>query len=126
MIQRISLYGLAFILLSAGILHFLFPHIYMKIMPDYLSYHRELVFISGAAEIILAIGLIIEKFRKISAWGAILLFIAVFPANIYHVTSGGAGMTLPLWVAWVRLPIQFLLIYWAYKHTRSNDTSSIT
>ena len=110
----------------SGVNHFITPDIYLAIMPPYLPYHLELVYLSGAIEIFLGLGLLIMKLRKWAAWGIILLLVAIFPANIYHLTSGGAGLGTPLWALWARLPFQLLFIGWAYSHTGNRRNSSPT
>ncbi len=74
-------------------------------------------YLSGAAEIILGIGLLIPFFSVWAAWGIIALLIAVFPANIYHLTSAKPSKGLPLWVLYIRLPFQAIFIWWAWWHT---------
>ena len=75
-----------------GIKHFTNPKWFMQIMPPYLPYHIELVYLSGAFEIILGIMLLFSKYRFIAGWGLILLLIAVFPANIYLAQTNGAAL----------------------------------
>jgi len=77
-----------------GIKHFTNVGWYMKIMPPYIPYHKELVYLSGAFEIILGIMLLFEQTRFLSGWGLILLLIAVFPANIYLAQTNGAAMNI--------------------------------
>lgn len=115
--KEISLIIMAVLYIIAGIMHFIFPKFYLRIMPPYIPFHKAMVYLSGVAEIALGIGLFIPEIRIWSAWGVIALLVAVFPANVYHLTSKGAGMKVPIWGLWVRLPIQFLLIYWAFTHT---------
>ena len=84
------------------------------IIPPYLSFWGlELVYLSGFTEIILGILLLFSKYRKISAYGIILLLIAVYPANIYlafnEIPQELIGIS-PFLASWVRLPIQFLFI----------------
>lgn len=81
------------------------------------KWEKEINIIVGIAEILGGIGLLIPMTQSYAAWGIIALLIAVFPANIYHLTSKGAGMKIPIWFLWVRLPLQFLLIWWAYSFT---------
>lgn len=102
--------------LIAGALHFLKPGMYIGIMPDYLPHHRLLVFVSGAAEILGGIGLMLPLVQNWAAWGLILLLIAVFPANIDMAWKGykGYGLTAYTLLLLSRLPLQFLLIYWVY------------
>lgn len=66
----------------AGVGHFANPNFFLKIMPPYLPWHRELVYLSGGLEILLGLLLLIPRFQRHAAWGLIALLIAVFPANI--------------------------------------------
>ena len=77
-----SKFVLAFFLIVAGILHFVKPHFFVKIMPDYIPYHWQMVYISGAVEILCGILLLFPETQKLGAYLCIALFIAVFPANI--------------------------------------------
>jgi uncharacterized membrane protein len=67
--------------------------------------------LSGAAEILGGIGLLIPRLRRAAALGLVALLIAVFPANIYMATNpieAGAGLLLqPIliwWVLWATKP----------------------
>ena len=104
--------------ISTGIKHFTNVDWFMKIMPPYLSYHKELVYLSGAFEIILGIMLVFEKTRFLSGWGLILLLIAVFPANIYLAQTNGAAMNMSPELAWVRIPLQAVFVAIAYWHSK--------
>ena len=108
----------------AGIKHFTNPTWYMKIMPPYLPLHKELVYISGAFEIILGLMLLLDKTRFIGAWGLILLLIAIFPANIYLAQTNGAALNISPTLAWGRLPFQAIFILIAYWHTKALATST--
>jgi len=99
--------------LGAGILHFVLPDFYIDMMPDYLPAHAEAVFVSGVAEILLALALLVPQTRTLAAWGVIALLIAVFPANVHVAVNDVHG-----WIAWARLPGQALLIAWAWWHTQ--------
>jgi uncharacterized membrane protein len=103
--------------LFAGIMHFKKPKFFLRIIPPILPFKEALNYISGAAEIIFAIMLVIPATTILAAWGIIALLIAVFPANVYHLMAKGAGMKVPIWALWLRLPMQGLLIYWAYQYT---------
>ena len=111
------LFGIVFVL--AGINHFLNPDFYLKIMPPYLPWHLFLVYLSGVFEIILGALLLIPKFSRLAAWGLIALLIAVFPANIYMAMNTELFPELNPLLIWVRLPLQFLLIVWAFWFTKS-------
>jgi uncharacterized membrane protein len=117
MIGRILL---ASIFLISGCLHFLAPDVYLRIMPPWLPAHRLLVHLSGAAELLGAIGLMIPSTRQIAAWGLVILLIAVLPANVYMATSHLRlpGIMGQSWAQWLRVPLQIPLIYWAWLYTR--------
>lgn len=114
---------LAVSLIVIGILHFVRYEPFVKIMPPYLPYHLELVYISGFFEILGAVGLLVPLVSRAAAWGLIALFIAVFPANINmavnHISIEGIPSS-PLF-AWIRLPFQAVLIAWAWWYTRPDD-----
>jgi uncharacterized membrane protein len=110
-----SVFAALFIL--GGVLHFIVPESYLRIMPPYLPYHRPLVLLSGAFEIALGVLLLVPRFSKLAAWGLIALLIAVFPANIYLYQHQEIWPLTPL-VHLLRLPLQGVLILWAYLYTR--------
>jgi uncharacterized membrane protein len=108
--------GIIYIL--AGINHFVMPQFYMRIMPPYLPYPLALIYLSGLVEIISGIFLAINKTRKVGAWLIICLLIAVFPANIQMSIDQFHLLGLMFYLSLLRLPFQFLLIYWAYIFTK--------
>lgn len=110
------LYGLLFI--AAGINHFWHPDFYVDIMPPYLPWHRELVFISGGFEIALGTLLLTSRFQVLAAWGLMALLIAVFPANLHMALNPAEYPNIPQWALWLRLPLQGLFIAWAWWYTR--------
>ena len=103
----------------AGVKHFSESDYFLKIMPPYISYHLELVYISGAFEILLGIMLIFNKTRYMACWGLILLLIAIFPANIYLAQTNGNLLDISPIVAWGRLPFQAIFIGIAYWHSKN-------
>jgi len=109
-----DLYAMAAMYIVAGILHFVKPEAYMRIMPKYLPNHRELVYASGIAETALGIGLCIPALKNIAITG-IILMLAVFLMVHFHMLKGekeGAG--IPKWILWLRIPLQIGLMYWAW------------
>ncbi len=98
-------------MLSAGVLHFAQPQFFISIVPAYLPYPATLVAVSGAAEILGAIGILVPRTRRFSGWGLIALYVCVFPANINMALHPGQYSPALLWL---RLPFQALLIAWAY------------
>ena len=105
----------------AGTLHFVYPRMYMAIMPDYLPAHRDLVFLSGAAELAGGIGVLVPRTRRAAAWGLVLLLVAVMPANVWMVQHPDRYPGVPVWAMWLRLPLQLPLISWAWRYTRKDS-----
>lgn len=110
------LYLMALLYIGAGINHFRKPGMYLKIIPPAFKNPRLLNILSGAAEIILGILLILPFTSLMAAWGIIVLLIAIFPANVYMLLNKKASFGLPIWILFVRLPLQIVLIYWAYQY----------
>ena len=110
---------MSFFYVYAGVNHFSDSDYFLKIMPPYLSYHLELVYISGAFEILLGIMLIFNKTRCFASWSLILLLIAVFPANIYLAQTNGNPLDISPIIAWGRLPFQAVFIGIAYWHSKN-------
>lgn len=111
------LYVMAALYIVAGLNHFRVPKLYVKIMPPVLPVPKTLNKLAGLAEIAFGILLCIPQTSYIGAWGIILALIAVFPANVYMYIDDNASLGLPKWVRFIRLPLQVLLIYWAYLYT---------
>jgi uncharacterized membrane protein len=107
---------------AAGTLHFVVTRVYAGIMPDYLPAHRELVLLSGAAEIAGGLGVMLPRryltVRRAAAWGLVVLLVAVMPANVWMVQHPERYPGVPVWAMWVRLPLQGVLIWWAWRYTR--------
>jgi len=85
-------------------------------IPPAFPLPKLLNIISGAAEIALGIMLCIPSTSSYAAWGIIVLLLAVFPANVYMYTNDKASLGLPKWVRLLRLPLQLLLIGWAWLY----------
>jgi uncharacterized membrane protein len=104
----------------AGVRHFTHEDFYMKIMPDYIpiGLHRPAVIVSGMFEVLLGVMLVIPRTQTLAAWGLIALLIAIFPANIYAYQHSreifpDLDPALHFW----RLPLQAVLILWAWWYT---------
>ncbi len=108
---------LALFFVVAGANHFLSPSVYRAIMPPLLPVPALLVQISGVAEILGGLGLLVRPTRRLAALGLIALLLAVFPANIYGALHGMTlhGWPVPAWLLWLRLPFQLLFIWWVYS-----------
>ena len=108
-------YGLALLFLSAGLLHFVRPAPFLRIVPPALPAPGLLVLLSGVAEVAGGLGLLLPATRRLAGWGLLALLVAVFPANVYMVGLA-SELHLPAWVLWARLPLQPVL-GWAVWRT---------
>ncbi len=110
-------YVMAFLYGIAGWNHFRNPKVYIKIIPSYFSNPSLINNISGIAEIVLAIGLCFPPTRPFAAWGIMLMLLAFIPTHVYMLQNEKASLKLPKWLLILRLPLQLVLIYWAYMYT---------
>ena len=117
-IKYLSLMVMGIFYISIGFSHFTSPIWYVQIVPPYLPYKLELVYISGLFEILFGGMLFFKKTRFLAGWGLILLLIAVYPANIYLAQTNGAAMNTTPLIAWGRLPVQFIFVGLAYWHSK--------
>lgn len=108
---------LATFFVCVGIDHFVHKAFYLTIMPPYVPLHLECVYVSGVCEIVLGLMLAIPQTCRLAGWGLILLLITVFPANI-HVYMHQELVPLSPTAHLLRLPLQGVLIVWAYWYTR--------
>jgi uncharacterized membrane protein len=115
------LLGLFFVF--AGINHFRDPGFYLKLMPDYIpaNLHGPAVLWSGIAEVLLGVLLLIPRTSRWAAWGIIALLVAVFPANIYGWQHSEEIFGISKEKHFIRLPLQAVLIAWAWWYTRPKD-----
>jgi uncharacterized membrane protein len=120
-IKTLSTFVLALFMIGAGVMHFVNPTFFLKIMPPYLPLHNELVMLSGVFEILLGVLLLVPQYSRWAAWGIVALLIAVFPANV-HVFQHQELIPAPPLVHLLRLPLQGIFILWAYWYTRSAQT----
>lgn len=111
--QAVSLVLLAVAFIGAGVLHLVKPRLFEAIVPRWLPAPRALVLVSGVAEILGGIGLLIEPLRPWAGWGLVALLVAVFPANLYMAQESDRFRRIaPRWALWLRLPLQLVLIAW--------------
>jgi uncharacterized membrane protein len=124
-LKRPLLAVMSLLYIGAGVTHFLNPKVFTEIVPPQLPQPLALVYLSGVAEIVLGIGVLFKRTRRLSAWGLIALLLAVFPANIYMATNtvlpdsvpdGSRGLARI--ALWARLPLQGVLVAWAWWYTQ--------
>ena len=105
-------------MVAAGVAHFVNPTFYLRIMPPWLPWHEELVSLSGVCEVVAGILVWVPRTRRIGGLFAIAVLLGVFPANVWMAVDPSIWPEVPTWARWARLPLQALLIVWAWKVTR--------
>ena len=107
--------------MGVGLAHFISPEKFLLIMPPYLPYHLELIYISGFIEILLGVLLLIKRWRVFAGVGLIILLISVFPANIYLYQNPEILNTEESKVL-IRLFFQIPLVTIALWHSQKNTS----
>jgi uncharacterized membrane protein len=104
----------------AGALHFVRPRPYQAIVPPYVPRPREVVAVSGAAEIVGGVSSLSGRTPKFTRWWLTALLVAVFPANLHMALNPDQvrGLSVPRWLLWARLPLQPVLVAWVWRATR--------
>ncbi len=113
--RSLPVFLLAVFFTAAGVNHFLRPDPYLAMIPSILPFHRTINILSGAAEILGGIGVLVPRFRQAAGLGLLLLLAAVFPANINVALHGWPGYPVPAWILWARLPLQAVLAAWVWR-----------
>jgi uncharacterized membrane protein len=129
-VAKTRCYGLqllAAFFIVAGVMHFVAPDAYVRIVPPLLPVPRLLVLVSGIAEAFGGCGLLLPSTQRQAAWGLVLLLLAVFPANIYTAVSHVPfpGIFGQSWVQWLRLPLQIPLILWTLRYTKRSTAAPL-
>ena len=101
--------------LAAGVLHFVKPRPYEAIMPRALPAHRELVYVSGAAEILGGAGVLSDRTMRFAGWWLVATMLAVFPANVNMAVDAQRFRRIPEPLLWGRLPVQGAILYWIWR-----------
>jgi uncharacterized membrane protein len=114
-VRSLWLWIIAAFFVVAGANHFAHPAPYRSMMPSYLPWPDGLIWISGIAEMLGGLGLLLPQTRRLAAWGLIALLVAVFHANVNVALHGWPGVDLAPWILWLRLPFQPLFAWWIYR-----------
>ena len=128
MVQRSILYRASLgvqslFYIAGGINHFWHSRTYTAIMPPHYSHPLGLVQISGVAEILGGIGLLLPATRRFSAWGLIAMLVVYYDVHIYMALNAAHFAPIPAWALYARLPLQLVLIAWAWWYTRPISTA---
>lgn len=117
-VKAVMRWLLAGLFVAAGVMHFVRPQFYLSAMPPYLPWHLPLVYVSGVCEVLLGVLILVRRFQRAAGWGLIALLIAVFPANVHMALNPELFPNIPPAILWARLPLQAVLVAWAWWFTK--------
>jgi uncharacterized membrane protein len=107
------------VFIGAGVNHFVMGRTYERIVPPSLRDHsKAVVQLSGVAEILGGVGVLVPSTRRLSGLGLIALLAAVFPANLYMARRPDEFRKIPRLALYGRLPLQPLMMLWVWRATR--------
>ena len=109
---------MALMYIFAGVMHFIKPKAYLRIMPRYLPNPKLLVNLSGLVEIILGISLCFNTTKNFAIYGIILMLALFLMVHFYMLTGEKESAGIPKWILILRIPLQFGLMYWAYWYLK--------
>jgi uncharacterized membrane protein len=110
---------LAGFFIGSGVNHFVIPRAYEAIVPPRLRGDaKRVVALSGVAEVAGGLGVLVPSMRRLSGLWLIALLAAVFPANLYMARTPERFRRIPPWALYARLPLQPLMMWWAWRATR--------
>ncbi|MGB5404984.1 MAG: MauE/DoxX family redox-associated membrane protein [Robiginitalea sp.] len=107
---------MALLYILAGILHFVIPAMYERIVPPWIPKKKGVVYLSGILEIVFGAALFFPDFRTWGVYGIMGLLLLFLPVHTYMLRDKTAGMGIPSWILYLRIPFQGLLIYWAFMY----------
>jgi uncharacterized membrane protein len=108
--------------IAAGVNHFAMPGAYRAIVPPRLGAGAErIVTVSGLAEIAGGLAVLLPRTRRLGGLGLIALLAAVFPANLHMARDPERFPRIPRWALFARLPLQPLMMVWAWRATRADS-----
>ena len=117
--RRRSRILLGLIFMGAGVNHFLMPKAYERIVPPSMKgYAKDIVAVSGVAELAGGLGVLLPWTRRPAGLGLVALLAAVFPANLYMARTPEHFAKIPRWALYGRLPLQPLMMWWAWRATQ--------
>ncbi|HEU4796274.1 MAG TPA: DoxX family protein [Pyrinomonadaceae bacterium] len=114
--------GLSLFFLVTAMAHFASTREMAEMVPPFIPYRVELIYLTGVFELLGAIGVWIPRLTRLTGLLLIVMLIGVLPANIYsalnRVEYGGHGAG-PVYLL-LRVPFQLFVIWWTYFATEQN------
>ena len=108
-------------LIAMGILHFVVPRGFVRIVPRWFPWREAAVFWSGMAEVASGALIAVPRTRRAGGALATATILAVYPANVQMAIDASRGkpqVAMPTWLAWARLPLQVPMLVRAWSFTR--------
>ena len=118
MTKRTSLLMMILLYVGAGINHFIHTEFYLSIMPYYLPYPLQLVYVSGLCELLFGLLLIPYKTRKVSSWLIVAMLVVFLTVHVQMIIDTFPAQGMRFWISVFRLPLQYVLIRWAWIVSR--------
>jgi len=112
-------------LILGGVQHFINPTNYIPFVPSFLPFTLAIIYISGLFEILFGLALFFKKHETIGAWGILILMLLFLPIHIWDVFSETPAIGSHN-AALIRLPVQFLLIFIAWKVKNNVSQRTLT
>lgn len=107
-------------LAASGVVHLVKPEVYLPLMPDWVPAHRDVIVWSGVAELACAAGMLFPPTRRAAALASTGLLAGVYVGNIKMAVDASHTRSTPFKAAaYARLPLQFPMIWAAWKTARS-------
>jgi uncharacterized membrane protein len=101
----------------SGVIHLAHPATFTSIVPHFLPFPTEIVYLSGVAELICAVGL--WRRDRWAGIAAAVLLLAIWPANLQDAITAQQGHDMTTKVlTWARFPLQIPLIWFALQSGR--------
>ena len=116
---------LAIFLILGGVQHFISHTNYIPFVPSFLPFTMAIIYISGLFEILFGLALFFKKHETIGAWGILILMLLFLPIHIWDVFSETPAIGSHN-AALIRLPVQFLLIFIAWKVKNNVSQRTLT
>ena len=117
-LKRYALLALSVVFVLAGINHFVNPAFYARLIPPYLPEPWALVFWSGVFEVLGGLGVLVPQTRRWAGWGLVLMLACFLPTHVYMARHPDLFARVPAWALYARLPLQAVLMAWAYWATQ--------
>lgn len=118
---RISLIAQALFYIGGGLNHFGHEDFYTRFMPDRYAHPEGLLQLTGVAEILGGLGLLVPATRRPAAIGIAAMLVGFLDVHQFMLCHPERYPEIPEWALWARIPLQFALIAWALQFARNDS-----